>query len=81
MTWRASGLLADTYANQSRSISPLQTPLAIPQTAWFAGLVLFVVTGTVLTISSLISFIKRDWVAVHKKMGIKSLDEQIEEES
>ena len=42
---------------------------------------LFVVTGTVLTISSLISFIKRDWVAVHKKMGIKSLDEQIEEES
>ncbi|MGJ3258363.1 MAG: TRAP transporter small permease subunit [Rhodospirillales bacterium] len=81
VTWRASLLLADTYANQSRSISPLQTPLAIPQTAWFVGLVLFVVTGTVMTISSLVSYIKRDWVAVHKKMGIKSLDEQIEEES
>ncbi|MBO6947301.1 MAG: TRAP transporter small permease [Rhodospirillales bacterium] len=81
VTYRASSLLLDTYANQSRSISPLQTPLAIPQTAWFAGLVLFVVTGAVMTISSIISLFKRDWVAIHKLMGIKSLDEQIEEES
>jgi len=81
VTWRASLLVADTYANQSRSISPLQTPLAIPQTAWLAGLILFVVTGVVMTISSLISFIKRDWTAVQQMFGIKSLDEQIEEES
>jgi len=81
VTWRASLLVADTYANQSRSISPLQTPLAIPQTAWLAGLILFVVTGTVMTISSLISFVKRDWTAVQQMFGIKSLDEQIEEES
>lgn len=81
VTWRASLLVGDTYANQSRSISPLQTPLAIPQTAWLAGLVLFVVTGVVMTISSLISFIKRDWTAVQQMFGIKSLDEQIEEES
>lgn len=81
VTWRAWGLLADTYANQSRSISPLQTPLAIPQTAWFAGLVLFVVTGVVMTISSLVSLFKRDWAAIQMQMGIKSLDEQIEEES
>jgi len=81
VTWRASLLVADTYANQSRSISPLQTPLAIPQTAWLIGLVLFVVTGTVMTISSLISFVRRDWLAVQQMFGIKSLDEQIEEES
>ncbi len=81
VTWRASLLVADTYANQSRSISPLQTPLAIPQTAWLIGLVLFVVTGTVMTLSSLISFVRRDWLAVQQMFGIKSLDEQIEEES
>ncbi len=81
VTSRASLLVADTYANQSRSISPLQTPLAIPQTAWITGLILFVITGVFMTISSLISLFKRDWVAIHKLMGIKSLDEQIEEES
>lgn len=81
VTWRASLLVADTYANQSRSISPLQTPLAIPQSAWLAGLLLFVVTGTVMTVSSLISFFKRDWTAIQQMFGIKSLDEQIEEES
>ncbi len=81
VSWRASLLLADTYANQSRSISPLQTPLAIPQTAWFAGLVLFVVTGIVMTLASLIAFFKRDWSAIQQMFGIKSLDEQIEEES
>jgi TRAP-type C4-dicarboxylate transport system permease small subunit len=81
VTWRASLLVADTYANQSRSISPLQTPLAIPQTAWLVGLVLFVVTGVVMTISSLISLFKRDWLAIQQMFGIKSLDEQIEEES
>lgn len=81
VTWRASLLLADTYANESRSISPLRTPLAIPQTAWFAGLLLFVVTGVVMTLSSLILLFKRDWKAIQQMFGIKSLDEQIDEES
>ncbi len=81
VTWRASLLLGDTYANQSRSITPLRTPLAIPQTLWFAGLLLCVVTGVVMTLSVLVSLIKRDWAAIQQTVGIKSLDEQIEEES
>jgi len=81
VTWRGFLMVADTWANQSRSITPLRTPLAIPQTAWLAGLLLCVVTGTVMTLSALISFFKRDWLAIQQTIGIKSLDEQIEEEA
>lgn len=81
VTWRSSLLVADTWANQSRSITPLRTPLAIPQTLWLAGLILCVTTGVVMTVASLIAFVKRDWARLQETIGIKSLDEQIEEES
>ena len=81
VAWRASLLVADTISNQSQSITPLRVPLAIPQTPWLIGLWLFVVTGVILTISSLISLLKRDWAKLQALVGIKSLDEVIEEES
>lgn len=81
VTWRGFLMVVDTWQNQSRSISPLRTPLAIPQTLWIAGLILCVITGTVMTVSALISFFKRDWATIQQTIGIKSLDEQIEEEA
>lgn len=81
VTWRGFLMVVDTWDNQSRSISPLRTPLAIPQTLWIAGLLLSVLTGTVMTVSALISFFKRDWATIQQTIGIKSLDEQIEEEA
>lgn len=81
VTWRAGLLLLDTYHNSSRSITPLRTPLAIPQTLWFAGLLLSVVTGAVIIIASIVKLFRKDWAAVHMLAGVKALDEQIEEET
>ncbi|MDA0997215.1 MAG: TRAP transporter small permease [Proteobacteria bacterium] len=80
VTWRGVLLVADTWHNQSRSISPLRTPLAIPQTLWIAGLLLCVVTGAAVIATAVISFVKKDYAAVNRIVGVKSLDEQIEEE-
>ncbi len=81
VAWRGLLMVADTWANQSRSISPLRTPLVIPQTLWIAGIVLFVVTGVGLIAAALLALVRRDFAAVHRLIGIKSLDEQIEDET
>jgi len=81
VSWRGFLLVADTWDNQSRSITPLRTPLIIPQAMWITGLILCVVTGAVVITASVWALVKRDWAAVHRLVGMKSLDEQIEEES
>lgn len=37
VTWRAALAVEVTWANGSRAITPLQTPLILPQSAWLAG--------------------------------------------
>lgn len=75
------GVVADSYQHGSRSITPLRTPLAIPQTLWFAGLCLAVITGVALIVHVATLIAKRQWDAVQKVAGVKSVDEQIEEET
>lgn len=75
------GVVSDSYQFWSRSVTPLRTPLAIPQTLWFAGLCLAVVTGTVLILHVATLIAKRQWDEVQKIAGVKSVDEQIDEET
>jgi len=80
VAWRAGFLLSDTYEHGSRAITPLRTPLAIPQTLWFLGMIFAVITGVVLILAGLIGILKRDWRTVNKRLGIPTVDEQIEDE-
>ena len=81
VTYLAYGVLADSVTHWSRSITPLRTPLAIPQGLWFAGLVLACLTGVVLIVAVSVSILRRDWATVQEIAGIKSVDEQVEEET
>lgn len=81
VAWRAGFLLSDTYEHGSRAITPLRTPLAIPQTFWFLGMVFAVITGVVLIMTGLLGIFKRDWRTVNKRLGIPTVDEQIEDET
>lgn len=45
MTYQGWGILMDSYDYGSRSITPLRTPLAIPQTVWWLGLAFALATG------------------------------------
>lgn len=79
--WRSGFLLADTYEFGSRAITPLRTPLAIPQTLWFGGMVFAVITGIILIITGIVGLIKGDWRSVSQRLGIPTVDEQIKDET
>ena len=79
--WQAWGLVGDTLQHGSRSITPLRTPLAIPQIPWLFGWAFFVLCGIVLFIASLWTLIKGDAAATERMIGAKTLDEQIEDET
>jgi TRAP-type C4-dicarboxylate transport system permease small subunit len=81
VAYMAWGLVADTLQHGSRSITPMRTPLAIPQIPWLAGWIFFVLCGALLFIAALIKLLKGQPHEVDKLIGIKSIDEQIEDEA
>lgn len=78
MIW---GMVADTLQYGSRSITPMRVPLAIPQIPWLIGWMLFVATGVLLGLVAIKRWFRGDLDGVQDLIGIKSIDEQIEDES
>lgn len=79
MAWRGWTALAESIEYKSLSGTPLMTPLWIPQSIWVAGLVFFAVVASVVTLHAAWLAL-RDWPAVNRLYGIKSLEEIMEEE-
>ncbi len=78
MVW---SMVLDTLEYGSRSITPMRVPLAIPQIPWMLGWMFFVFSGCLIGIAAVVRWIQGDDAAVHGLIGIKSLDEQIEDET
>lgn len=78
MAWQ---LVADTLTHNSHSITPMRTPLAIPQIPWLAGWLFFLLCCVLLIIAALKSLISGDVYKVNSLIGTKTIDEQIEDES
>lgn len=76
----AFNIVSDAIVYQSRSITPLQTPLALPQTLWFAALCFALLTAFVLFGLSMIALLRGDTDRVNALVGIPSLDEEIRTE-
>lgn len=80
MAWRAYAALSESIEFHSLSGTPLMTPLWQPQIVWFAGLLFFAVTATVLAVHATWLSVK-DRVRLNRFYGVKTLDEIIEEET
>ncbi|MEM8728757.1 MAG: TRAP transporter small permease [Pseudomonadota bacterium] len=78
MVW---SMVADTLEFGSRSITPMRVPLAIPQIPWLLGWMFFVFSGVLIAVAAIQSYVRRDMGAVQDLIGVKSLDEQIEDET
>lgn len=81
VTSMAWGLVADTLNHGSRSITPLRTPLALPQIPWLFGWIFFVFCGVLIGLVALARMIGGDAVGADRLIGVKSVEEMIEDEA
>ena len=78
--YHAWNLFLSSVENGTKSITPLQTPQAIPQGFWVAGLALFLVTAVALTLMALIALIRRDFAGVNQLIGARTHQEEVADE-
>ena len=80
ITWHAAGVLETSWRLGARSMSPLATPLVIPQALWVAGLIVFLLIAGLLLIRALGALVTGDTVKVQRLIGSRSLTEELEAE-
>ena len=80
LAWRAMGVAIDSLMRRSTAPTPLQTPLIIPHTIWALTLGIFAVAVSTQLIEAVFLSLRRDWVQLGQKFGIRSVTEELEEE-
>jgi TRAP-type C4-dicarboxylate transport system permease small subunit len=77
--WRGLFEVMDVLISGKRSNTPLSVPLWIPQSIWFAGMVLFAIGAILLALHS-ISLFFRNRALLNREYGPQSLEEEISTE-
>jgi TRAP-type C4-dicarboxylate transport system permease small subunit len=80
LSWYAFFKVMDTFANSSRSVTPLQTPLIIPQGLWLFGLLFCLFCASCLFIAAMLKLRQGDAEGFNQLVGAKSVDEEIQSE-
>jgi len=81
LVYYASLVFSTSFARQSTANTPLQTPLWIPQGAWLAGLIVFLLTIVVLLVATTARLYRKDLAGASHLCGTATLEEEVEEES
>jgi TRAP-type C4-dicarboxylate transport system permease small subunit len=69
LTWWVFVMVRDSITLWTRSITPLRTPVAIPQSLWLAGLVLFCLSLLLLLVVSAVRLARGDTAGVNRIAG------------
>jgi TRAP-type mannitol/chloroaromatic compound transport system permease small subunit len=77
ITWHGYGVFLTSYRLGAHSLSPLGTPLVIPQLIWVLGFVVFLLIAILLLVRALVLLIKGDAPAVVRLIGSRSTGEEI----
>lgn len=79
----AKGLVVfiENLTDNATAQTTLATPLWIPQFFWISGLCFFLITLIFLTIYTLTCLAKRDWSTINRLAGVKSIEEEVAEET
>lgn len=81
VSWYAWRVLSRTLQRGSTANTPLETPLWIPQSIWFAGLMWLSIVAVLLTLCLSVLIAARRWAAAQEVAGTQSeLDEVLNEE-
>lgn len=77
ITWYGFGVFRTSYTLGAHSMSPLATPLVIPQLLWVAGFVLFLGVALLLFVRALVALISGDLQTVARLIGSRSVSEEV----
>jgi TRAP-type mannitol/chloroaromatic compound transport system permease small subunit len=80
ITWYGFGVFRTSYELGARSLSPLGTPLVVPQLLWVLGLVLFLAVALIVLVRALIALVTGDLLTVRSLTGSRTVSEEIEAE-
>jgi TRAP-type mannitol/chloroaromatic compound transport system permease small subunit len=80
IAWYGFGVFSTSYSLGARSLSPLGTPLVVPQLLWVLGFVMFLAIALVLFARALIALIAGDLAAVRRLVGSRNVTEELEAE-
>ena len=80
MAARAYNVWWNSFENSSVSITPLVTPLALPQGFWFAGMVFFFIVFALMLLRIITAAFSRDWNRIAALVGPRGIEEEVEEE-
>ena len=69
LTYRGGLVLLETVEMSARAVTPLRTPLVIPQTIWVCGLSLYLFTLTVVLLRGGLALFKGDFAKVDELAG------------
>lgn len=78
--WHGWGVVAQSWASNSHSNSALAVPLVVPQALWWLGWLWFMLCGLLLLTRSVGPLLRRDWPAINRLIGARSIAEEAEEE-
>ena len=73
-------MLETSWRLGARSMSPLATPLIIPQALWVAGLAMFLLIAGLLLLRALGALLTGDTATAQRLIGSRSLAEELEAE-
>jgi TRAP-type mannitol/chloroaromatic compound transport system permease small subunit len=77
ITWYGFGVFQTSYTLGARSMSPLGTPLMVPQLLWVLGLAMFLAVAVLLLIRALVALIAGDLATVRRLVGSRTLREEV----
>jgi TRAP-type C4-dicarboxylate transport system permease small subunit len=80
IAWHAWFVFEQSVTSGSQSLSPLGTPLMIPQGLWVAGLVEFFLIALLLLFRGAMLFVTGDIAGVQRLLGSRSAVEEVEDE-
>ena len=80
IAWHGWGVVEQSWVAGSRSQSALETPIVVPQTVWFVGLVLFLASGTLLFVKTVVATLSGDLEGAVRLAGTRSAEEEVEDE-
>ncbi len=81
LSMNALSMFQDNLEYNSSAQTTLATPLWIPQSFWISGLFFFLFCLSFMTLYVLISIIRGQWDTVSKLAGVKSVEEEIKDET